>query len=85
MTASNTKVEVGATFRIQGFIVRHPDGDMHYWFLVPESMTREEAFESQDHHGPFATEADAAENQRVVLLGEQCMVRLAAPTSSCLH
>jgi hypothetical protein len=82
---STPKLEVGTTFKIQGFVVRHPDGDMHYWFLVPESMTRGEAFESQDHHGPFATEAEAAENQRLVILGGQCMVRLGAPTSNSMQ
>jgi hypothetical protein len=78
-------MEIGTTFNTTSFVVHHPDGDLHYWFLVPENMTMEEAFESQEHHGPFATKAEADRNMGVVLLGEQCVVVPGAPTSNSLQ
>jgi hypothetical protein len=83
--AKKKPIEVGDTFHTQSYVVHHPDGDQHYWFLVPDGMTMEEAYKSQQHHGPFATEAEEAENQRIVLLGEQCKVTPGAPTSESVH
>jgi hypothetical protein len=37
------------------------------WFVVPDGMSREEAFASQQHHGPFQTDQEVSESQRVVL------------------
>jgi hypothetical protein len=45
-----------------------------FWFYRPDGMTREQAFETQQHYGPFASDAEVKESQRIVLLGEQCKV-----------
>jgi hypothetical protein len=43
-----------------------------FWFVVPEGTTREQDFETQQHHGPFLTDAMVNESQRITLFGEQC-------------
>jgi hypothetical protein len=53
-----------------------------YWVRQPDGMTREAAFDTQQHYGPFETEAEVHESQRIVLFGEQCEVTPGAPTSS---
>jgi hypothetical protein len=78
-------MDIGTTFYTQSFVVHPPEGDRYFWFSVPENMPVEEAFNSQEHHGPFTTQADADENQRLVLLGEQCQVVPGAPISSARH
>jgi hypothetical protein len=45
-----------------------------YWVVVPDGMTETEAWDTQERHGPFKTDADVAENQRLTLLGSQCKV-----------
>jgi hypothetical protein len=39
-----------------------------YWFLVPDDMSAEAAFDTQKHHGPFASEAECAADQRAKLI-----------------
>jgi hypothetical protein len=78
-------MKLGTTFQTQSFVIHHPAGDQHYWFLIPDGMTMEAAYRSQQHHGPFATEAEADENQRVVLFGEQCEITPGAPTSNSVN
>jgi hypothetical protein len=58
-----------------------------YWFVVPEGMSAEDAFQSQEHHGPFATDDEVNESQRIVLLGPLCRVTeaLLPPVSDRLH
>ena len=45
-----------------------------YWFVRPDGMDTHEAAETQELHGPFTTEAEVRESQRVTLLGSQCKV-----------
>jgi hypothetical protein len=45
-----------------------------YWVVVPEGMTDEQAAETQEWHGPFKTNAEVSEDQRLVLLGPDCKV-----------
>ena len=46
-----------------------------YWCVVPEGMTEEEAFNkawnTPEVHGPFETEAQVKEDQRITLVGPQ--------------
>jgi hypothetical protein len=60
---------------IFGVTVQHdPLQRVYYWFIVPDGMDNQQAFNTQQLHGPFKTEAEADENQRIVLLGEQCKI-----------
>ena len=43
-------------------------------FVRPDGMDKHEAAETQEWHGPFTTEAEVRESQRVTLLGSQCKV-----------
>jgi hypothetical protein len=45
-----------------------------YWVVVPDGMSKEEAWATQRRHGPFRTDAEVTESQRVTLFGEQCKV-----------
>jgi hypothetical protein len=45
-----------------------------YWIRVPDGMSNEEAARTQEWHGPFKTDAELKEDQRVALLGRQCKV-----------
>ena len=56
--------------RIDTQTYRATDGTLH-WFVVPPGMTREEAYETQEHYGPFATDAEVSESQRVTIFGAQ--------------
>lgn len=48
---------------------------MVYWFEEPKGFTRENGLPpGVKIHGPFKTEAEANESQRLVLLGPQCEV-----------
>jgi hypothetical protein len=47
-----------------------------FWFIQPDGMTTEQAFESQTIHGPFQTKEQAEEDQRVTIMGPQCEVTL---------
>jgi len=67
---TKTKFEVGTEIHTATYRV----GTALYWFLVPAGMSEQEAFDSHAHHGPFATQPEANEDQRMVLLGEQCEV-----------
>jgi hypothetical protein len=47
----------------------------HYWFVRPEGWTPQDGMpDGVDIHGPFKTEAEANENERLVLLGPQCKI-----------
>jgi hypothetical protein len=37
-----------------------------YWVVVPEGMTKEQAVETQEWHGPFKTDDEARENERLI-------------------
>jgi hypothetical protein len=39
----------------------------YYWYRVPPGENREQAFDSQPHYGPFDTEAEVEESQRLEL------------------
>jgi hypothetical protein len=66
------KVGVGTQINVQGYTVPDRSGvTQFYWFVVPDGMTRDEACITQEHHGPFDSEREAEENQRVVLGGER--------------
>jgi hypothetical protein len=45
-----------------------------YWIAIPQGMSNEKAAATQEWHGPFRTDAEVAEDQRITLLGEQCKV-----------
>ena len=67
--------KIGDVYSTQEFVVTRPDGTQtHYWFVVPAGMTREAAYRTQEHHGPFESSEEAQEDMRVVLLGDQCEV-----------
>jgi hypothetical protein len=40
----------------------------HYWFAIPTGMTAEAAFDTQKHHGPFASETECEADQRAKLI-----------------
>jgi hypothetical protein len=64
--------EVGMVFMTHSF--RCSDG-MQYWFEQPEGRTWEDGVpEGVDIHGPFTTEAEVEQNQRLVLLGPECEI-----------
>jgi Protein of unknown function (DUF3102) len=46
----------------------------HFWFVLPNGMSREQAVETQELHGPFKTEAEALEDQELVLFGKDCKI-----------
>jgi hypothetical protein len=45
-----------------------------YWLCHPEGMSLKQAFETQEHHGPFVSQAAVNESQRIELFGEQCTI-----------
>jgi hypothetical protein len=75
-TAQRGKFGVGSIIHAQGFI--GTDG-FHYWFDPPEDWMRDEGLSPDaEIHGPFRTDAESHESQRLVLLGPQCTVTEAA-------
>jgi hypothetical protein len=63
----NDHVEAVQMIETQGY-TRDANGvPAHFWFVIPAGMTREQAFATQEHHGPFASEAEAHEDERRVL------------------
>jgi hypothetical protein len=53
----------------------HKDGTTAlYWVEVPVGMTNEEAANSQEWHGPFATKEEVCADQRATLLPPDCKV-----------
>ena len=52
----------------------------YYWFVKPEGWTKDDGvpWRYVTIHGPFATDAEAGEHQRLFLLGPQCTVTEAA-------
>jgi hypothetical protein len=45
-----------------------------YWFETPEGWTQADGLPDVEIFGPFSSEAEANESQRLVLLGPQCEV-----------
>jgi hypothetical protein len=45
-----------------------------YWVHRPDGMTAKEAASTQEWHGPFKSEEEAREDQRIVLFGPQCKI-----------
>lgn len=68
------KMALGTKIEVAGYAFDAEGKSGLYWFVIPDGMTREEAFDTQEHYGPFATEAEAVDSQRLVLFGEQCQV-----------
>jgi hypothetical protein len=69
-------MKVGDVVFTQTYALRNADGTIVgvFWFGVPDGMTPEDAFNTQRHYGPFKSQQEANESQRVTLLGEQCQV-----------
>jgi hypothetical protein len=67
------KLDIGT--RIDTQTVRTTTGDF-YWFECPENFSLEDDGlpPGTAMHGPFKTEAEVAEDQRLTLLGPQCVV-----------
>ena len=58
--------------KTQTIVVVTVDGAQHrYWCIVPHGMSNEQAFETQELHGPFTTDAEVHEDERRTLLGPQ--------------
>jgi hypothetical protein len=70
------KAEVGTVVRATTFAVVGEIGRRHlYWFEEPEGFSREDGLPpGVTVHGPFETDAEVKEDQRVTLLGPQCKV-----------
>lgn len=69
------EANVGTTFNAQTYATIDSEGARWlFWFSVPENQTVEQAFNTQKHHGPFKSDEEVKESQRLVLLGEQCEV-----------
>jgi hypothetical protein len=71
--AKQRKWQEGDVIRTESF--RDSSGQ-HYWFVTPgDGWTRAAGVpEGVEIHGPFGTQAEAYENQRLMLLGPQCEV-----------
>ena len=63
--------QVGMVFRCQS--LRGSDG-LLYWFEEPEGWVREDGVPDVEIHGPFKTEAEVEESQRLIIAGPQCEV-----------
>jgi hypothetical protein len=65
------KWDLGTIVYVESYVARPPDGSVQYfWFRRPVHMTKEKAFEIEEHHGPFTTEAAMFEDQKVTIFGE---------------
>jgi hypothetical protein len=70
--ARRRMAKVGDIIETTTIRVVHPDGTRWlYWIVVPEGMTNQHAAETQEWHGPFKTDAEVTEDQRITLLGPQ--------------
>jgi hypothetical protein len=70
--ARTRNVEVGTVIHTQGLRCR--DG-FHYWFEPPEGWTFADGLPPDaELHGPFKTDAESVEDQKLILLGPQCAV-----------
>jgi hypothetical protein len=70
------KFEVGTVVRATSFVGVDDTGRQHfYWFETPEGFSPEDGLPpGVTLHGPFETDAELNEHQRVTLLGSQCKV-----------
>jgi hypothetical protein len=65
--------KLGERIDVHTFGITREDGVQQvFWFIKPDGMALEQAFESQPIHGPFQTKEQADEDQRVTIFGEQC-------------
>lgn len=66
---------IGTMICAQTIGVLHPQGYFYYWFETAENYSPNDGIPPDAvMHGPFKTQAETEENQRVVLLGPQCKV-----------
>jgi hypothetical protein len=73
--AQRRKLNVGSMVYATTINVVMRDGSTAlYWIEVPEDMTNEQAAATQEWHGPFKTDAELYEDQRVTLFGSQCEI-----------
>ena len=88
MTKATGKIKAGEVFKCHTIGVRLTTGEqLLYWFREPDGFSDDDAQHLQDWilgrhadgpgvelHGPFKTDAEVAESQRLTLLGPQCEV-----------
>jgi hypothetical protein len=72
----STQAKVGDIVNIRTFSVRGPNGRRQWFWMSPpdHKMSDEEAFLTQQHHGPFNSEEEADRNSELVMLGAQCEI-----------
>ena len=69
------KLGVGTVIRATTFAVVDHVGRRHlYWFEEPEGSPKDGLPPGVTVHGPFETDAEVKEHQRLTLLGPQCKV-----------
>jgi hypothetical protein len=82
------KRRVGDVIRTQTVAVRLTTGERHlYWFELPDGFSAKDAKRLNDWfrglhnkgpgvglYGPFQTDAEVSESQRLILLGPQCKI-----------
>jgi hypothetical protein len=67
---------VGTMLYTQTIGVQHPHGYFFYWFETAENWKPEHGIPADAvMHGPFKTDAECNENQRIVMFGPQCEMR----------
>jgi hypothetical protein len=82
------KLEVGTVIRCETIGIDTGDGIALYWFETPANFSDDDRAAMIDYinthkrkppgitlHGPFKTDAEVQELQRLTLLGPQCEVR----------
>jgi hypothetical protein len=86
--AHKRKFRVGTVINCETIGIDTGNGIVLYWFERPVNFSDDDRERMLDHivttqrhpfgitlHGPFKTEAEVAEHQRVTLLGPQCEVK----------
>lgn len=69
----DTRAKVGTVIYTEEF--RDTRDGLIYWFKKPDGFSWEDGVPSDVKiHGPFKTDAEVTESQRLVLLGPQCEV-----------
>jgi hypothetical protein len=73
--SAGAKLKVGDVIYTETIRAVMRDGThAFYWVRRPDGMTAAKAAATQEWHGPFKSEQDMREDQRIVLLGPQCKV-----------
>jgi hypothetical protein len=67
MKMANRTIEVWKTVNVESYEAQPHGAVRYFWFQWPGNMTREQAFYTQEHHGPFASEAAMIEDQQAVI------------------